>query len=128
MAALKAIRDDLLRQADLGLGNSIRSNTFQNLATDNVLKSFAGNSLSRLADKFGVASALGQVGRLAYSGPNEAIRNRLVDMMLQPQLAEPFITGNAQLGAPNALARLLSDPSAQQPLYLASPALASDRR
>jgi hypothetical protein len=124
---LQAIRDDLLRQSNLGLGRSIGSNTFQNLATDNILQSVAGNSLTRLADRLGVAGMVGQVGRLAYSGPNEAIRNRLVDMMLQPQLAAPALSGAPQLAAPNALSRLLSAPPVQQPLYRAGPLLATDR-
>lgn len=127
LAALTAIRDDLLRQSNLGLGKSIGSNTFQNLATDNILNSVAGNTLSRLADKVGVSGALGQVGRLAYSGPNEAIRNRLVDMMLEPQIAQQALSSNPLLAQPNALARLLSAPAVQQPLYRASPILGSDR-
>jgi hypothetical protein len=121
-----AIRDDLLRQSNLGAGRSIGSNTFQNLATDNILNSMAGNTLTRLAEKTGVAGALGQVGRLAYSGPNEAIRNRLVDMMLDPQLAAPVLSGAPQL-PPNALTRLLNDPRVQQPLYRVGPLLTSDR-
>lgn len=128
MDALIAIRDDLLRQSNLGLGRSIGSNTFQNIATDNILNSMAGNGLSRLAERTGVTGALGQVGRLAYSGPNEAIRNRLVDMMLDPQLAEPFITGGL-LGAPqaqNRLIGLLSNPAVEA-VYRSAPALAVSR-
>lgn len=125
MRTLEAIRDDLLRQSNLGLGRSIGSNTFQNLATDNILNSFLGNGLSRLADRFGVAGAAGQVGRLAYSGPNEAIRNRIADMMLSPQLAEPALSGAPQLAAPNAFSKFLSDPRVQQPLYRAGPVLVS---
>lgn len=127
MAALTAIRDDLLRQSNLGLGRSIGSNTFQNLATDNILNSIAGNTLTRLADKLGVSGAVGQLGRLAYSGPNEAIRNRLADMMLSPQLAAPALSGATQLAAPNALARLMGSSAVQQPIYRSAPVLSSSQ-
>jgi hypothetical protein len=127
LSALRAIHDDLLRQDNLGLGRSIGSNTFQNLATDNILNSALGDGLSRLADKYGVSGVLGQVGRLAYSGPNEAIRNRLVNMMLDPQLAAPGLVSNPQLAAPGMLTRILSDSRVQQPLYLAAPVVSTSR-
>lgn len=126
MQALTAIRDDLMRQANLGLGRSIGSNTFQNLSTDNILNSVAGNTLTRLAGKVGIPGLVGQVGRLAYSGPNEAIRNRLVDMMLDPQLAQQALAPQA-IAAPNRLSLLLSSPAVQQPLFRAAPLLANDR-
>lgn len=100
--ALRAIRDDLLRQSSLGGGKSIGSNTFQNLATDNILASFLpGRVASFAGDRFG--GVLGQVGRLAYSGPNEAIRNRLVDAMLAPEVSLMTLNrGNAALSSPLA--------------------------
>jgi hypothetical protein len=125
LSALRSIHEDLLRQDNLGLGRPIGSNTFQNIATDNILNSVAGSTLSRLADRLGVAGAVGQVGRLAYSGPNEAIRNRIADLMLSPQMAEPLL--QPQLGAPNALSRFLTDPRVQQPLYRIGPVLATDQ-
>lgn len=127
MAALLAIRDDLLRQSNLGLGRSVGSNTFQNIATDNILNSVAGNALSRLADRAGVSGALGQVGRLAYSGPNEAIRNRLVDMMLDPQLAQQALSGAPRLTAQNPLMQIVTNPNVQLPIYRAAPAIAASR-
>jgi hypothetical protein len=127
LRTLSAIRDDLLRQSNIGAGRSIGSNTFQNLATDNILNSMAGNTLSRLADKTGVAGALGQVGRLAYSGPNEAIRNRLVDMMLDPQLAQQALTNAPQLAGPNRFMRIASNPLVQLPIYRSAPAIATSR-
>lgn len=127
MASLVAIRDDLLRQANLGLGRSAGSNTFQNIATDNILNSFMGNSLTKLADKVGVSGLAGQAGRLLYSGPNEAIRNRLVDMMLDPQLATNALSGQPLIGPPNRLMQALTSPSVQQPIYRAAPVLGTSR-
>jgi hypothetical protein len=84
---LYAIRDDLLRQDSLGAGRSVGSNTFQNIATNNLLSELLPGPLSALAQSK-VGGVLGQAGRLIYSGPNEAIRNRLVDLMLDPAMAQ----------------------------------------
>jgi hypothetical protein len=124
METLRAIRDDLLRQSNLSKGKSIGSNTFQNIATDNILNSLAGNTLSNVAGKLGIAGVAGQVGRLAYSGPNEAIRNRLADMMLQPELANAALNAPAQIKQ-NALSKFLANQTVQQPLYRAAPLLTS---
>lgn len=93
---LGTIRDDLLRQSNLGLGKSAGSNTLQNIATDNIISTILPGRLGELAkDKLG--GTLGQVGRLAYSGPNEAIKARLVDKMLNPKLAEKDLKNLNQL-------------------------------
>lgn len=84
---LYAIRDDLVRQSKTGLGRSAGSNTYQNLATDNILSTLIPGKAGTLATGK-VGNVVGQVGRLAYSGPNEQIRNGLIDMMLDPQKAE----------------------------------------
>lgn len=84
---LYAIRDDLLRQDSLGAGRSVGSNTFQNIATNNLLSELLPGPLSEIAQAK-VGGVLGQAGRLIYSGPNEAIRNRLVDLMLDPAMAQ----------------------------------------
>lgn len=89
--ALVSIRDDLMRQSKSGLGKSIGSNTFQNIATDNIISQIGGRGLSNMAGNSGVSGILGQAGKLIYSGPNEAIRNRLVDMTLNPELARPAL-------------------------------------
>lgn len=122
LQALTAIRDDLLRQSNLSLGKSIGSNTFQNIATDNIISSVGGQTLSNLANKTGVAGLAGQVGRLAYSGPNEAIRNRLADMMLNPELAQNALSRSPTIANQN---RLLNGPLSQL-TYRAAPALAAD--
>lgn len=110
LSALVAIRDDLLRQSSVAAGKSIGSNTFQNLATDNILSSMLPGAIGNFAgNKLG--AALGQVGRLAYSGPNEAIRNKLVDVMLNPDLAAKVANGTgllAQQPAQNALMQRLA--------------------
>lgn len=100
LGVLRALHEDLLRQSNLGAGRSIGSNTFQNIATDNILSTMLPGKLGA-AVTGKVGGVLGQVGRLAYSGPNEAIRNRLADMMLQPQLAQ-----NALNPAPQQVGRL----------------------
>ena len=41
-----------------------------------------------------------QIGKLAYSGPNEKIRNTMVDMMLDPSLLPP-------VAPPRALTRAM---------------------
>lgn len=83
---LNALRDDLLRQSNQGLGRSAGSNTFQNLATDNIISTLLPGKLGELVkDKAG--GVIGQIGKLAYSGPNEAIKGRLIDKMLDPNLA-----------------------------------------
>lgn len=127
LKGLYSIRDDLLRQANLGLGKSAGSNTYQNFSTNNALNSFLGNTLTRLADKVGIGGIVGQAGKLAYSGPDEAIRNKLVDMMLEPKLAVPGLLDMAPAEAPGLLSSVLTDPRLQLPLYRSGPVLGSDR-
>lgn len=122
LQALTAIRDDLLRQSNLSLGKSIGSNTFQNIATDNIISSIGGQTLSNIANKTGVAGVLGQVGKLAYSGPNEAIRNRLADMMLNPELAQNALSRAPTVANQN---RLLTGPLSQL-TYRSAPILGAD--
>jgi len=121
---LEAIHKDLLRQDRLNLGRSAGSNTFQNIATDNILTSILPGRLGAAAQSR-VGGVLGQVGRLAYSGPNEAIRNSLADMMLDPALARAVLARQAIPG-PSALERLLELPGAQVVPRIASGA-AADR-
>lgn len=125
LQVLTAIRDDLMRQANLGLGKSIGSNTFQNIATDNIVDTLGGNFLTRLADKTGASGLLGQAGRLVYSGPNEAVRNRLVDMALNPELAEQTMAAPQRV-ARNRLTELLNQDYVQLPIRSA-PVLWSSR-
>jgi len=85
---MKAIHADLMRQSSLGLGKSVGSPTFQNIATDNILAQMMPGKLGGLVNGR-VGDVLGQLGKLAYSGPNEKIRNTMVDMMLDPSLLPP---------------------------------------
>ena len=123
MQALEAIHADLLRQSTMGAGRSVGSNTFQNIATNNILSSLLPGKLGEIAGGK-VGGVLGQVGKLAYSGPNESIRNKLLEMALQPELAAgAFASGGPRIpGRFNALLEA-SAPT----LYRAAPALATSR-
>ena len=85
--SLKQIRDDLMRQSNTSLGRSAGSNTFQNLATDNLLAKVLPGRLGGAVNNR-IGDAVGQAGKLLYSGANEKIKNNLVDMMLDPAMAQ----------------------------------------
>lgn len=123
---LEAIRADLLRQDLLNGGRSAGSNTFQNITTNNILSSFLpGNAGALAQNKLG--GAVGQAGKLLYSGADDAIRGQLVDMMLDPELARAVLARQAAIGAPSALERLLANPGVNQPLVRVAPQVGSDR-
>jgi hypothetical protein len=126
MAGLQGIHDDLLRQDYLNAGRSAGSNTFQNIATDNILSSLVPGRLGD-ALRGKVGGPLGQVGRIAYSGPNEAIRNRLTDMMLTPELARAALARQQAISGPSALERFLQLPGVQQPVVRIAPVASPDR-
>jgi len=110
-AALQSIKDDLIRESNQGLGKSAGSNTFQNLATNNILESAGGKLLSSAADRTGISGIVGQVGKLAYGNSNEAIRDRLINLLLSPQnavLKEP-----ERVQASNKLMELLRNQGGQ---------------
>jgi hypothetical protein len=102
--ALTAIRDDLLRQANSGAGKAVGSNTFQNLATNNILENALPGPVRALTGGTSgpLGTAAGKVGNLVYGGSNEAIQNRLLEMLLQPQsglAALQNVGGNQSAGA-----------------------------
>lgn len=106
LKTLRAIHDDLLRQANTGLGRSAGSNTYQNIATDNILGTMLPGKLGgAVTGRLG--SVVGQVGRLAYSGPNEQIKNGLLEMMLDPKQAEQAMQLARQLPGPSRVGGLL---------------------
>lgn len=125
MDALRAIQADLLRQDLLNKGRSIGSNTFQNIATDNILTSLLPGRLGE-AVKGKAGGLLGQAGKLAYSGPNEAIRNRLTDIMLTPGLLEEALARQQAISGPTSLERFLQLPGVGQSVVRIGP-VASDR-
>lgn len=85
---MKAIHADLMRQSSLGLGKSAGSNTLQNLGINNVLSALMpGKTGDAINGKIG--TAIGQAGKLIYSGADDKIRNNLVDFMLDPSLLPP---------------------------------------
>jgi hypothetical protein len=129
MAQLQALHDDLLRQSNLSLGRSAGSNTFQNIATDNILQSFLPGGLGVMA-KSKTGQLVGQAGRLLYSGPNEAIRGQLMNMMLEPATAQAALLGPQAIGNQSALTRLLRSQKAQKAqkaLHRVAPPLLSDQ-
>lgn len=87
MDTLYAIRNDLLRQDALNAGRSAGSNTFQNISTNNLLANLLPGKLGEVAQAR-VGTTAGQIGQLLYNKPNEAIRNRLLDMLLDPVAAQ----------------------------------------
>lgn len=107
MKALESIQADLLRQARLGAGRSAGSNTFQNIATDNILGTMLPGKLGGMVGGK-VGDVFGQVGKLAYSGSNEKIRNSLLDMMLDPALAQSALSRLQLPQPPSRLGGLLN--------------------
>lgn len=103
LAALNSIYDDLLRQTETAAGRSAGSNTFQNIATDNILANLLPGETGGLINGR-IGDVVGQFGRLAYSGPNEKIRNRLAEMMLDPASAEAAMRRAAAPSTTNPLA------------------------
>jgi hypothetical protein len=123
LRTLYDIRDDLMRQTNSGLGRSAGSSTYQNLATDNILGNLLPGKLGGwVTGKVG--DVVGQVGKLAYSGANEKIRNSLLDMMLDPTLAERAMSARPGLPHPK-LAGLLE--AAHPWAYRSAPLLSTDR-
>lgn len=106
LGALKALRDDLLRQSNLSAGKALKSDTFQNISEDGIVNALLpGKYGGMIADR--VRTPFTQAAQLLYSKPNEAIKNRLMEIMLNPNLATNALNrGNAALttqATPNAL-------------------------
>ncbi|CAJ0899830.1 hypothetical protein R6138_04378 [Ralstonia thomasii] len=113
--ALTSIRDDLLRSGNSSLGKSIGSNTFQNLATNNILENALPGPVRTLMGGISgpVGNMVGRVGNWVYGGANENIQNKLLELMLQPQSGIATLqdisrnASSSQLGN-NALLKRLS--------------------
>lgn len=104
---LYKIRDDLLRANKQHLGRSAGSNTRQNFALENILDNALPGPLRALQNPMG---RLGKVSKVIYGSADEEIRNRLVDLLLNP--ANSRIVNNGQLrllgqGAPKSPVRRL---------------------
>jgi hypothetical protein len=129
---LKSIRDDLLRKSRTSAGKSAGSNTFQNVATDNIISSvLPGKTGEIVGNKVG--GVAGQLGRLMYSGPNEAVRNRLTELMLDPGAAKAAMeSANApllqQLAWPEVSALQNKGKPLLQSLYRAAPVMQAQPR
>lgn len=128
IGTLQAIRDDLLRQSNLAAGKSAGSNTLQNISTDNMISTMLPGKVGEVVGGK-VGGVAGQIGRLMYSGPNEAIRNRMVDLMLDPTAAKRAMdaAGRPILDGSRATAiRDLANRAAPV-VYRSAPLLSSDR-
>ncbi|ATF86877.1 glucosaminidase domain-containing protein [Burkholderia gladioli] len=134
---LTALRDDLLRQSNVGKGQSIKTTTAQNLAFQNVLANALPARAANLMGSVGPAgfgSAIGTglgfaaggpigaaagatigggVGKVAgglLQGRNEAIQNRLIDLLLDPAAGGAALNragGSSQQTISNALVNRL---------------------
>jgi hypothetical protein len=128
---LRSIRDDLLRKSRTGAGKSAGSNTFQNIATDNIISSVLPEKAAEIVgNKAG--GVVGQLGRLMYNGPNEAVRNRLAELMLDPPAAKAAMDAAGQpllqqVAWPNVTALSNSGRPALQFLYRAAPPTVTSR-
>lgn len=116
LGALRSIRDDLLRQQNLNLGKSAGSNTFQNIATNNILENALPFGLGKMATNK-VGPVLGQLGRIPYSGANEAIRNKLADAFLDPTAASALMS-RAALADSSGYGGLLGTLARPQPVIM----------
>jgi hypothetical protein len=112
--ALSALRDDLLRQSNSALGKGIGSNTFQNLATNNIMSSMlpgkagqmagkiplsvVGGALGSVAGPMGTAAGagLGQTLHSIYRGQDPAIMNKLIGLMLDPAAGGRALNNSAR--------------------------------
>ena len=126
MSVVASLRDDLLRQNSLGAGKAAGSDTLQNITTNNILANLLPGRLGVLAQqKIGTPAA--QVGQLLYSKSNEAIKNQLVDLLLDPALAAPALARQQAITGPSALERLLQSQSVGQPILRIAPVATADR-
>jgi len=118
IATLTAIRDDLLRASNTGLGRAVGSNTMQNIAVDRLLTDALpfGNRLSQTA-LGGIAKRAGQ---LLYGGADQPIREQMAARLLDPALGAAALAPAAQ----NRLAALTAQVNSMPLISGASNALA----
>lgn len=114
IGALMSIRDDLLRQSKTQLGRASGSDTFQNIATNNIIESILPGGAGVMAKNY-LGTPFAQVGQLFYNKPNEAIRMKMIDNILNPsRIIPPAANGGGLLGL---------NPRIEQFGYQAAPAL-----
>ncbi len=112
VGSLQAMYDDLQRASNSGLGKSIGSNTFQNLATNNLMAQ-GGAPLAAAGAILGhhpLLAPLAYGGRLIYSAKNGAILDALTDRLTNPELGSaslgPVPAGNPYFTSPAAHAAI----------------------
>lgn len=88
MDQLKALRDDFVREGNSGLGKSMGSSTFQNLATNNIVGNMGAplTMAAGLATKNPIGSLLLGAGKLVYGSKNDEILDRLAQSLLDPSV------------------------------------------
>lgn len=97
IAALTGIRDDLLREGNTAAGRSAGSNTFQNIATNNILENLLpGPARALMGGTNGpVANLVGRAGNLLYSGANDDIQSRIQNILLNQRGLAPLDVSRA---------------------------------
>lgn len=108
IAALQTLRDDLARENVQALGRARGSDTFQNLATNNLMvqagipAASAGAALLAHAPGWAdvLAGAIGTGARNVYAKQNPAVAQAVVNRLLHPDLASDAFNKNAALRGP----------------------------
>jgi hypothetical protein len=110
MGTLSAIAQDLARRANAqDLGRGVGSNTFQNLAMDNIAaRSGAPRVMGAAMNLPGVS----KLSKFLYSGPEEEIQSLIGQALLDPKNAAALMRGAPPPPVPMAAGALLRKPSA----------------
>lgn len=117
---LYAIRDDLMRKtAANDLGRGVGSNTFQNLAMENLSREAGIPSMLSAVSRFipsanTVAAGLKTAASTATQGYEQQMRNRLADVLLNPQLTAKVMEAANDPGKFAKLLQTIPNPTTRQ--------------
>lgn len=93
IATLKAVRDDLARTAIASdLGRGVGSNTFQNIAQENLFQSAGIQGLPQLLSR--PVQLTNYLMRGVYGSANREMRDKLSDVLLDPQATAAAMTAS----------------------------------